>query len=159
MSNSCDVISPCSCCYTNLSNSSATAPHHLRWPGCLLGALAGIVSTRTPTPAHNLTGVILSKNRPGALAQVSRMVTICKAVDLSGDQDFDTTDRTGTNRRRSCSCYRRDSAHLRLRMCLEELEIVIVQEALNTGWRRSEPAHDQLAHHRIDGPLHLAPAI
>ncbi|WP_204362647.1 hypothetical protein, partial [Escherichia coli] len=24
MSNSCDVISPCSCCYTNLSNSSAT---------------------------------------------------------------------------------------------------------------------------------------
>ncbi|MGY3984200.1 hypothetical protein [Citrobacter portucalensis] len=41
MSNSCDVISPCSCCYTNLSNSSATPlPTTCDGQVVLLGALA-----------------------------------------------------------------------------------------------------------------------
>ena len=59
MSNSCDVISPCSCCYTNFVQLIRhTAPHHLRWPGCLLGALAEYRLDPGHPHRHNLTGVI-----------------------------------------------------------------------------------------------------
>ncbi|EOZ6960992.1 hypothetical protein ACQVAO_005533, partial [Escherichia coli] len=35
-----------------------TAPHHLRWPGCLLGALAEYRLDPGHPHRHNLTGVI-----------------------------------------------------------------------------------------------------
>ncbi|MBD3703724.1 hypothetical protein IE985_26195 [Klebsiella pneumoniae] len=59
MSNSCDVISPCSCCYTNLSNSSATPlPTTCDGRGCLLGALAEYRLDPGHPHRHNLAGVI-----------------------------------------------------------------------------------------------------
>ncbi len=147
MSNSCDVISPCSCCYTNLSNSSAT-PLPTTCDGGLFAGRIGGVSSRpgTPTPAQPYGSDSLSKNRPGALTQVSgwspfvsRRPEWCKT---SIPPTVPVLIDDGRVRRLPQGLCTPPFTHVPGGVGNRR-----VRETLNTGWQRSEPAHDQLAHH------------